>query len=153
MSESWLEITDPDLDADQIQRRIEERMAQRETTGVRAVCEDVGQDPDAGQAVDAPDAGRLCEEASKDRISRWLRDSDILPANYTIDWRVPIIGPIHAAVRRVICAEIRRFLHPALVKQSHLNRAVLEALSELFQENARMRQELEQLRQAQDQDR
>ena len=80
-------------------------------------------------------------------VSRWLQDCDIVPANYVIDWRVPILGPIHAAVRRVIHAELRRFLLPALEKQSHLNRAVLLALAELCQENARLSSDLEQVRQ------
>ena len=90
---------------------------------------------------------------NEERVSRWLHECDIVPENYVIDWRVPMIGPIHAAIRRVIYAEIRRSVLPALTKQSHLNRAVLQTLSELCQENARLRQELEALRQNQEPER
>jgi hypothetical protein len=85
-------------------------------------------------------------------VARWLQDCDLVPARYEIDWRVPIIGPIHAAIRRLINAEIRRFLLPSLVKQSHLNRVVLRLLQELEQENVRLCQEMARLRHGQAQD-
>lgn len=149
MSESWLETRDPELDGSEIERRIEERMAQRVGTNVDAACEDVP-DLQIRARVDTSATNLPSLEAPEDRVSRWLQECDIVPENYVIDWRVPIIGPIHAAIRRVIHAEIRRFVLPALVKQSHLNRAVLQTLSELCQENARLREELAELRQNQE---
>jgi hypothetical protein len=146
MSESWLESEDPDLNAREIERRIEERMARRAGSGSSETCEEVVLDLD-GQAVRSPDVALPAREAACEAVARWLQDCDIVPDSYVIDWRVPIIGPIHAAIRRVIHAEVRRYVHPALVKQSHLNRAVLQALDELCQENARLRQELSGLRQ------
>jgi hypothetical protein len=151
MSESWLEVRDPDLDAHEIERRIEARRARRAPFDSSAACEDADQEP-GGQAAESADAASPAQEAACDAIARWLQECDIVPAHYVIDWRVPILGPIHAAVRRVIHAEMRRFVLPALIKQSHLNRVVLQALSELCQENARLRQELAELRQSQEQD-
>jgi hypothetical protein len=133
MSESWLEVGDTELDAGEIRRRVEERMASRPPGDESAGCEDLALD------FDAPDATR-------DTVSCWLQDCDIVPAHYEIDWRVPVVGRIHAAIRRVIHAEVRRFVLPALEKQGHLNRAMLQALEELEEENARLRRELEQMR-------
>ena len=133
MNESWLEVGDRELDADEIRRRVEERMAGRPPGNEGPGCEDPALDPDA------PDATR-------DTVSRWLQDCDVVPAHYEIDWRVPVVGRIHAAIRRVIHAEVRRFVLPALEKQGHLNRAMLQALDELGEENARLRCELAQMR-------
>jgi hypothetical protein len=74
------------------------------------------------------------------------RDGDIVPRYYAIEWRIPILGPIHAKVRRIINDEIRRYLMPSLRKQSTLNRQMLRALNDLGQENARLRQEIKGLR-------
>lgn len=152
MSESWLEGRDPDLDAHEIERRIEARIARRAPFGSSKACEDAALES-GGQAAESPDAASPAQEAACDAVARWLQECDIVPTHYVIDWRVPIIGPIHAAIRRVIHAEMRRFVLPALIKQSHMNRAVLQALSELCQENARLRQELAEMRQNQEQDR
>jgi len=152
MSESWLETRDPELDGPEIERRIEARMARRGATDADAVCEEL-QDLQIRPGADTSAAGVSTQETPEERVSRWLHECDIVPENYVIDWRVPMIGPIHAAIRRVIYAEIRRSVLPALTKQSHLNRAVLQTLSELCQENARLRQELEALRQNQEPER
>lgn len=79
-------------------------------------------------------------------VSIRRRDCDIVPRNYVIDWRIPILGPAHALVRRIINDEIRRYLMPSLRKQSNLNRRLLRALRELSRENAELRQEIEKLR-------
>jgi hypothetical protein len=152
MNESWLEIRDPDLDAQEIERRIGERMARRGTVASVAACEDVEQYP-GGQVAESPEAVLPTQEAACDAVARWLQECDIVPDNYVVDWRVPIIGPIHAAIRRVIHAEVRRFLLSALIKQSHLNRALLQAVSQLCEENARLRKELTELRQDRERDR
>jgi hypothetical protein len=48
-------------------------------------------------------------------------------------------------MRRVINAEIRRYLLPMLQKQGYINKRILKTLSRLEQENAALRQELERL--------
>ena len=146
MSEPWLEIGDEKLDAQEIQRRITERMARRGTTGMGGGGSKLeGLDSRHGDVQ--IDGTRQSREVACAAVARWLQDCDIVPANYVIDWRVPILGPIHAVIRRVIHAEMRRFLLPALEKQSHLNRVVLQALAELCQENARLSSDLELTRQ------
>ena len=76
------------------------------------------------------------------------RDCDIVPRRYVINWRMPILGPIHALVRRLINAEIRRYLLHALEKQSYFNRQILRIVTDLTKENERLRQEIEELRQS-----
>jgi len=90
--------------------------------------------------------GTAGESASGNHISIRQRDCDIVPRYYVIDWRVPILGPIHALVRRIINAEIRRYLLPALEKQSQLNRQMLRILEDLVKENGCLRREIEELR-------
>jgi hypothetical protein len=92
-------------------------------------------------------------------IAVWLRDCDVVPRNYRIDWRLPILGPIHAWIRRIINSEVRRYLVPALEKQSFLNRKTLEMLDTLLKRqkalsrtNEHLRQEIERLRERLDRD-
>ena len=47
MSESWLEIGDEELDAQEIQRRVEERMARRDA----CECERAGAGPRSGSGA------------------------------------------------------------------------------------------------------
>jgi hypothetical protein len=146
MGEPWLEIADKELDASEVRRRVEERLARREMDA-RQACPEL----DASQARAQP--GSHVSDERSELLARWEQDCDLVPAHYEIDWRVPVLGRIHAAVRRVINAEIRRFLFPSLTRQSHLNRAVLRLLRDLGEENARLRQEVAHLRRDREQER
>jgi hypothetical protein len=150
VSADWLEINQSDVDAREVARRVWERLSRRDLS-------QVGEDPVAvarmlweetiGPAADgAPAEGRHMDMASADWISTWQNDCDLVPRNYTIDWRTPILGRIHATIRRIVNAEIRRYLMPALEKQSFLNQKVLQMLDDLARENARLREEVERLR-------
>lgn len=143
-SDAWLDIPGEDIDVAEIMRQIRERIARREGT-IPA------EDEDAPAMV----ASALWQEMIEDwaeefklgeTVSIRRRDCDVMPRNYVIDWRIPILGPIHSVVRRVINDEIRRYLMPSLKKQSTLNRRLLRALKELSRENAELRRELETLR-------
>jgi hypothetical protein len=158
----WLEIKQSDVDAREVARRVRERLSRRDlsregedpVTVARMLWEEaVGPAVDGAPADGAPAEGRPIGVASADWISMWLNDCDLVPRNYTIDWRTPILGPIHATIRRIVNAEIRRYLMPALEKQSFLNRKVLQTLDDLARqnqglarENARLREEVERLR-------
>jgi hypothetical protein len=143
MGEGWLEIADGEIDAGEVEARVRERMAGRRSEGVM--------EPEALLAL----AERLWEEeigaregdvAVGGRVRFWEKDCDVVPRDYTIEWRYPIVGPIHALVRRIIDNEIRCYLLPSLERQSRYNRHVLRALEELAQENVRLRQQIEELR-------
>ncbi len=128
--DNWLETSDENVNVEEIIRQIKERVASR--------CGTTPPDEEKPEAV----AETLWKETIGDRV--W----DIVPRYYVIDWRKPILGPIHAMVRRIINAEIRRYLFPSLVKQSRFNRQTQRALESLSQENVRLRQEVEELRRA-----
>lgn len=142
MSEDWLEIRDENVNVEEIMQQIRERIARRSGTTspdeqkpevvVQTLWEETIGGAEEGSAIGW-------------HVSIRQRDCDILPRYYVIDWRMPILGPIHAVVRRIINAEIRRYLFPSLERQSRLNRQVLRALESLSQENARLRQEIEKL--------
>ena len=87
----------------------------------------------------------MFDSAAKEPVAVEQQDCDIIPRDYTIDWRVPILGPIHALIRRVINAEVRRYLMPALERQSYLNREFLRTLSDLREENDRLRRRIAEL--------
>ena len=155
MSEDWLEVGDTDVDAQELVHRVRERLSRRAGEALADI------DNASIEIVEATRQRVLGSWANMDsapagdlsvigQVSVWLDDCDIVPRDYVIDWRTPIIGPIHAAIRRLINAEIRRYLLPSLVKQSHLNRAVLRMVQELEEENARLRQEIARLRQGQE---
>lgn len=69
-------------------------------------------------------------------------DCEILPHDYVIDHRIPILGPAHSVVRRLINDEIRRYLEPGLLRQSRLNRWFLQEIRRLEAENRRLRDRL-----------
>ncbi|MGB9888496.1 MAG: hypothetical protein ACPLTQ_02370 [Anaerolineae bacterium] len=137
--DNWLEIPDEDIDVQEIMRQIRQRIAAREGVSAESNDEPV--------AI----ATSLWEEVIGDRITLISfplsqRECDIVPRGYTIEWRVPVLGPIHALVRKIINAEIRRYLLSALEKQSTFNRKVRRVLINLVRENTLLRQEVEELR-------
>jgi hypothetical protein len=137
MGDNWLEIADQGIDAQAIARQIRDRMASMDKASDPAdIVETIRQEM-FGMPVDTL--------ALDKRISIWQQECDIVPRSYVIDWRTPILGPIHAFVRRIINAEIRRYLLPVLERQSYLNQKILQAFQDLTQENARMRREVERL--------
>jgi hypothetical protein len=162
VSADWLEIAQGDVDAQEVARRVRERLSRRDlspqqgedpVTVARTLWEErIGPRADGANVEGAPAADRPVDAASADWIAIWQDECDLVPRNYTIDWRMPILGPIHAAIRRVVNAEIRRYLMSALEKQSFLNRKVLQMLDDLARqnqdlarENARLREEIERL--------
>ena len=143
MSDDWLEMADEDVNVEDVMRQIRERIAQRDSVPVPGGADDPKVVADAlWQEM----IGDTSEESGSGRhISIRQRDCDIVPRYYAVDWRIPILGPIHALVRRIINDEIRRYLMPSLRKQSTLNRQMLRALKNLDQDNARLRGEIEEL--------
>jgi hypothetical protein len=148
MSEGWLEISDPEVNAAQVASEVRRRMNARDQPGDASPN---GLDADAADPIEVADAvfqsrfGRSRDGPFMEGLADLARDCEIVPENYAIDWRVPIIGRAHAAVRRVINAEIRRYLLPMLQKQGYINKRLLEALARLEQENVELRRKLERL--------
>ena len=140
MRRDWLEIPDPRLDAAEVMERVQERMAIRNSV---SLPEGVANDPCVLADVLW---GRLIDSETEDGAPIREQDCDIVPRNYVIDWRIPILGPIHALIRRIINAEIRRYVSSSLEKQSYLNRQMLRLLNDLVEENKRLRREIEELR-------
>jgi hypothetical protein len=143
-TDDWLEIPDPSVDVADVKATIRERMAAR---GDVAYSQDTGEDP--GKLADR--LWKQMIEGGEEGGNLPIRegDCDVVPRNYVIDWRMPILGPIHALVRRVINAEIRRYVSSSLEKQSYLNRQILQMLSGLIEENKRLRQEIEDIQEGQ----
>jgi len=140
MSEQWLEIRDTSVDAEVVRRRVRERVSLRHHESSWAAQIDPGPE----DVVDSLREG-MFDSAAKEPVAVEQQDCDIIPRDYTIDWRVPILGPIHALIRRVINAEVRRYLMPALERQSYLNREFLRTLSDLREENDRLRRRIAEL--------
>jgi len=149
MDEQWLEIPGEDSSAQEIMRRVRARIASSTQEKPIEDGEDLADEDPASvahilwQEMIGPQAAHIDRDAGEQIRARHC---DIVPRDYTIGWRIPILGPIHAMVRRIIHAEIRRYLMPSLEKQSAFNREVMRLLEELVQENERLRQELDALR-------
>ncbi len=152
MSEDWLEIPQTEtaggdnaddfgqVDVVKIMQDIRQRLAERNNEGVDAAA--VAQ---ALRQEMLEDQGSV--PGSEIRFALRQRDCDIVPHHYVIDWRIPILGPLHALVRRVINAEIRRYLLPSMKQQSRINQQLRRVVRDLLQENVYLHQELEELRQ------
>lgn len=143
MSDDWLEIPDGEIDVTEIMEKIRRRVASREG----AIASEA-EDPAAlAEQLWADVIGEPADHSALgNHVAIHPNDCDIVPRHYVIDWRIPILGPIHAVVRRVINAEISRYLSRSLQKQSHYNRKALRALRALAEENARLSREIEELR-------
>jgi hypothetical protein len=147
MTDNWLEIPDESIDVEEIKRQVHERVARRNGT---SLLEQSERPEDVAQALRREMIGDAAKEPGLgETVLVQERDCDIVPRDYVIDWRVPILGPIHAVVRRVINAEIRRYLFPSLEKQSLFNRKMWRTLERLAEENTRLRREIEELRRMQ----
>lgn len=144
MSDDWLEISDKDINVEEIMRQIRERVARRSGNSLSEEAERPEEAVETLWREMISDAEG--EVIFSKRVPIGLRDCDIVPRYYVIDWRIPILGPAHAMVRRIINAEIRRYLFPSLKKQSSFNRKVMRALKDLVQENMHLRQEIGELR-------
>jgi hypothetical protein len=143
MSDDWLEISDDAIDVGEIKQRIHERIARRTSASPSEEAESPAAIAEAlRQKMIEDTVGGL---ASSKHLPIQQRDCDVVPRGYVIDWRTPILGPIHALVRRIINAEIRRYLLPSLEKQSHVNRQMLRVLEGLVEENGRLRRQIEAL--------
>jgi hypothetical protein len=143
MSDDWLEISDENINVEEIMRQIRERIARR--SGIPP-SEEAERPEDVVEALWRERIGDIEETVFSKRVPIRLHDCDVVPRYYVIDWRIPILGPVHAVVRRIINAEIRRYLLPSLEKQSSFNRKVMRALRDLVQENIHLRQEIGELR-------
>lgn len=142
MADDWLEIPDENVNAAEVMDRVRARIAHRSTASVYE-AEEAESPVAVAEALWQEMIGDTTGGGNHIPIRR--RDCDIVPRHYVIDWRIPILGPIHALVRRVINAEMRRYLLPSLEKQSHFNRQMLRMLKDLVKENERLRREIEEL--------
>jgi len=144
MSGDWLEIPDENINVEEIMRQIRERIARRSDV---SPSEEVESPAAVAEALWIEMIGDTADGSALSKcIPIRQRDCDIVPHHYAIEWRIPILGPVHAMVRRLINAEIRRYLLASLEKQSSLNRKVMQALKDLARENVRLRREIEELR-------
>lgn len=133
-SNDWLEIRDDGIDANAVARQVEEHIATHHKECREFDAESVS------QSLWEQHIGRAAAEMIL--TPSLPEDGDIYPYNYVIDWRIPILGPLNSIVRRVINLEIKRYLDPALRKQSRLNRQFREVIIQLMQENQRLQREL-----------
>jgi len=147
MHDNWLEISDDNIDLKAIERQVQARLENWQTRSpsalpappeaiAKSLWREIIGDP---SSIDNLDPNTLIQ----------AQDCDIVPRQYVINWQNPILGPIHALLRRLINAEIRRFLFPSLEKQAFLNRQMVRMLKELTAENKRLRSEIETLRKTQ----
>ncbi|MDH7474361.1 MAG: hypothetical protein QHJ74_10215 [Anaerolineae bacterium] len=146
MADNWLEIPGENVNVQDIMRQIRRHIAAREGEKAGSVEEEP-------TSIAASLWGEMIGgQSSPGVFPLSQQECDIVPRGYAIEWRVPLLGPIHAVVRRIINAEIRRYLLPALEKQSTFNRKVRQILKDLIRENALLRQEVKELRQKLEQD-
>ena len=141
MADDLIVIHDDQIDVQDIMRQIRANIARRKGEPVEA-------DPAAiGRELWEDTIGQAARfQPGLDQIPLTRHDCDIVPHHYVIDWRIPILGPLHSIVRRVINAEVRRYLEASLSRQTRFNENALRALRRLAQENAVLRHEIEELR-------
>lgn len=140
MNDTWLEIADENINIEEIMEQIHQRLEKQ------------GELFSSSDPVEV--ANTLRQEIIGDpenslisnRIPIRPQDCDIIPRNYKIEWRIPIVGHIHALVRRVIDNEIRLFLFPVLDKQIRYNRRTLWVMRALVEENLQLREDVKKLK-------
>lgn len=140
MTDDLIIIHDDQIDVQDIMRQIRANIARR-TTMVQELDPVAVSDELWSNTIGEAETRSLLEQIPLTR-----HDCDIVPQNYVIDWRNPVLGPPHAVVRRVINDEVRRYLDASLAKQTRFNETVLRTLRRLAKENAALRREIDQLR-------
>lgn len=141
MENNWFEFAFEGVDAEDIDRRV-----QRNLAGY-AVAEEDADPTHILEALKDSVIGRpIVLPGLEQQFEFRERDCDIVPHSYSVGWRTPVLGPIYAFLRRFIDAEVRRYLFPSLQKQSVFNSRLLRVLQASCQENAKLREELAQLR-------
>ncbi len=140
MTDELIIIHDDQIDVQDIMRQIRANIARR--TGTVPEVDPVAVSDELWGNI----IGEADTRSALEQIPLTRHDCEIVPQNYVIDWRNPVLGPPHAMVRRVINAEIRRYLDASLAKQTRFNETVLRTLRQLVQENATLRREIDQLR-------
>ena len=144
MADDWIVIQDDQVNVEDIMRQIRANIARRKgEPAAPADIDPVAVSQELWESM-IGEAARFRQAA--DNIPLTRHDCDIVPHGYRIDWRIPILGPMHSIVRRVVNAEVRRYLDASLSKQTRFNEGVLRALRRLAQENTGLRRELEELR-------
>lgn len=134
---SWFRVTDPDVDVEAVMDEIRRRVA------LRQAQEQAGAGEDPEQLAQRLYRQMIAERDSMEQLT--YQDCEILPQDYVIDWHIPILGPLHGMVRRIINAEIRRYLEAGLTRQARFNRQVLLELQQLKQENRALRERIRAL--------
>ena len=136
-SQPWFSVADEQVDVeavmDEIRRRVAVQQAREQATP--------GEDPEQL-------ARQLFRQMIADRDSAGqltYQDCEVLPQDYVIDWHIPVLGPLHGIVRRIINAEIRRYLEAGLTRQARFNRQMLLELQQLKQENRALRERIDVL--------
>jgi hypothetical protein len=140
MTDDLIIIHDDQIDVQDIMRQIRANIARR--TGAAAEVDPVA----VSDELWSNTIGEAETRSALEQIPLTRHDCDIVPRDYVIDWRNPVLGPPHAVVRRVINAEVRRYLDASLAKQTRFNETVLRTLRQLAQENAALRREIDLLR-------
>jgi O-antigen chain-terminating methyltransferase len=140
MTDNMIVIHDDQIDVEEIMRQIRANIARRKG---QSEIDPVAISQELWESA-IGDTIRFQQQIGGVPLTRY--DCDIVPHDYVIDWRIPILGPIHSIVRRLINTEIRRYLDVSLSKQTRFNENVLRALHYLAQENHYLRQEIEELR-------
>jgi hypothetical protein len=143
MSDDWLDSAGETTDVACLTQQVRDRLAARE--GIRASYRAESLDS-VVSSLRKEMIGAECAGDVNGPIGLRERDCDIVPRGYHIGWQVPVLGWMHAVVRKIVNGEVRRYLLPSLEKQSELNREVLRALSALARENERLREEIGSLR-------
>jgi hypothetical protein len=142
----WLEIKDQKIDQGELAARVQAHLGEPQQAAARQALAEA-----QALAVDLRQTMLGQTETTRNLGHDFLlqeKDCDIVPRNYRIDWRLPILGPINALFRRFINQEIRRFLGPSLERQSFLNRQLTQAVADLVEENQRLRREIDRLRES-----
>jgi hypothetical protein len=143
MKDDLIVVHDDQIDVEEIMQQIRANIARRKGQSLEPEIDPAAISQELWEST-IGDTARFEQQIGGVSLSR--HDCDIVPHDYVIDWRIPILGPINSIVRRVINTEIRRYLDISLSKQTHFNENVLRALRYLAQENQQLKQEVEKTR-------
>lgn len=144
MTDDLIVIHDDRIDVEEIMQQIRANIARRKGQPIEPEIDPAIVSQDLWKRTISDDTTRFQQQIGGVSLSRY--DCDIVPHDYVIDWRIPILGPINSIVRRIINTEVRRYLDISLSKQTRFNENVLRALRYLAQENQHLRQEIKEMR-------
>lgn len=138
--EECLTIDSPDIDVQQVMRRIRESIESKRAAGI------LREEPWLSRRLDLANLPGSARR-NADKLALLQLAGRIELEGEPIKSHRPIVGPLINFVKRVTRFWTRKYTDPIFIRQGHFNSEILEILNDLVRENQELERRLDALEQ------